>query len=108
MTNHGNWEQRKKIKCLLKPNSKATEAWAKNDREFNIAVMKKLRNMRTQEGNTMSLGIKLMNKKSTSPKRLKLWERKEQVLALKNSVKEMWGVLETTENRVVPMEEGIS
>lgn len=45
----------------------------------------------------MSSGIKLMNKRNTLPKRLKLQKRTKQVLELKNSINVMRNALESTE-----------
>ena len=66
---------------------------------------------RTQKGNLMSSEIKLMNRRNTLPKRLKLLNQAE-ILELKNSVNEMknsWeNIVENIAERVDHMEERIS
>lgn len=49
------------------------------------------------KSNSMNLGLKIMNIKSSLPKRLKL-KNKTEVLELKNSVNEMKNAIESTDN----------
>ena len=49
------------------------EVYNLTDREFKIAVMKKLKELQiTPNASTMSSGIKVMNRRNTLPKILKL------------------------------------
>lgn len=48
---------------------KDRECYNLTDKQFKMAFMKKFNELeKNQEGNTMTLGIKLMNRRSTLPK----------------------------------------
>ena len=49
-----------------------TEVYDLTDKEFKTAVIKKLSKLRENSDSSLSSGIKLVNRRNTSPKRLKL------------------------------------
>ena len=54
-------------------NPEITEIYNQNDREFKIVVTKNsMSYKKTQTDSSMSSGIKLMSRRNTSPKRLKI------------------------------------
>lgn len=67
-----------------------------NDREFNIALMKKLNEVK--KGSSVNSGIKLMKKRSTLPNRQTIKKNQTEILEFKNSTHKMRNAFESIGN----------
>lgn len=96
---HDNTVSQKENDNFSATEDKDMDCYNQTDKEFHITVMRKsMSHKKTQKGNTVISGVILMNRTSTLSKRLKLSKKKKksqtEILELKNSIKEMMGVLE--------------
>ena len=77
--------------------------------EFKITVIKKLTKLQECSESSMNSGIKLMRKRNTSSKRLKLLKKKQaEILDMNNIIKKIKKNLESLKNRADIMDERIS
>ena len=64
-------DQKDNDKCP-ETNSEVTEIYTLNDREFKIVIIKKLNELQDNSDSSVNSGIKLMSRRNSSQKGLKL------------------------------------